>query len=312
MFAGALITLLSQPMHAADFYWDADLNATGNATSGTGLGSIANVRPNTNNIWNFTDAIWWDGVSASDAAVSAATFSTAGNVAIFNGTGGVVNLSAATTVDTLRVDSPGYIFQMDNSNTSATGNGTAGYSITTNALTGTGTATFQTNFAGRLTLNSAVDQTASFNLGSGAGNQMNMVKTGAGTLTWNGAFGALRHNNATDTTVQVQGGTLRLGTAWTGSGTFSGISLTNASTIDFNGRTTSFGRGIFGAATTTVTNSNATLSTVTLGASQGFSSTTDALITGKLALVYSPNSVAGNVLTLTNSNNTYDGGISVT
>ncbi len=93
VFTGAF-TAHSQ---AATFYWDADIDATGNLVNGTNLGGTGT--------WDTTAANWWDGVSAADAAWP----NVLADTAIFSGTAGTVSLGVPINVGTVLFNSGGYL-----------------------------------------------------------------------------------------------------------------------------------------------------------------------------------------------------------
>ena len=148
--AASVLLLGAASLPAAVVYWDADGNAIGNdSSSGAGLGGSGT--------WNPSNSNWWDGSSASDAAFPV----TGTDTAIFTGTGGIVQLGSAITVQTLTFNSDGFTI---------TG-GTGG----TNALTLASSNAINVNVAGTATVSAVV-------AGSG-GLTLNSTTTGTLALT---------------------------------------------------------------------------------------------------------------------------------
>ena len=107
-----IVSLIAGRASAADRYWDADANATGNVISGAGLGGTGN--------WDTTTLNWWDGTAASDVAW------TDGNVAIFSGTAGTATIPGLAATGITR-SATGLAFNTDGFVIGATGtSGTLG------------------------------------------------------------------------------------------------------------------------------------------------------------------------------------------
>ena len=148
--AASVLLLGAASLPAAVVYWDADGTAIGNnSSSGAGLGGSGT--------WNASNSNWWDGSSPSDAAFPG----TGTDTAIFTGTGGIVQLGSAITVQTLTFNSDGFTI---------TG-GTGG----TNALTLASSNAINVNVAGTATVSAVV-------AGSG-GLTLNSTTTGTLALT---------------------------------------------------------------------------------------------------------------------------------
>jgi autotransporter-associated beta strand protein len=148
--AASALLLGAASLPAAVVYWDADGTAIGNnASSGAGLGGAGT--------WNASNSTWWDGSSLVDAAFPG----TGTDTAIFTGTGGIVQLGSAITVQTLTFNSDGFTI---------TG-GTGG----TNALTLASNNAVNVNVAGTATVSAVV-------AGSG-GLTVNSTTTGTLALT---------------------------------------------------------------------------------------------------------------------------------
>src|SRR5215211_8298573 len=100
LLALIFVVLVVSRASAADRYWDSDANATGNATSGAGLGGSGN--------WDTSTLNWWDGAAASDIAW------TDGNVAIFSGTAGTVTIPGlSATASVITRSATGLVFNTD-------------------------------------------------------------------------------------------------------------------------------------------------------------------------------------------------------
>jgi autotransporter-associated beta strand protein len=161
--AASALLLGAASLPAAVVYWDADGTAIGNnASSGAGLGGAGT--------WNASNSKWWDGSSLVDAAFPG----TGTDTAIFTGTGGIVQLGSAITVQTLTFNSDGFTI---------TG-GTGG----TNALTLASNNAVNVNVAGTATVSAVV-------AGSG-GLTVNSTTTGTLALTGVNTYTGLTTVNA--------------------------------------------------------------------------------------------------------------------
>ena len=161
--AASALLLGAASLPAAVVYWDADGTAIGNnASSGAGLGGAGT--------WNASNSTWWDGSSLVDAAFPG----TGTDTAIFTGTGGIVQLGSAITVQTLTFNSDGFTI---------TG-GTGG----TNALTLASNNAVNVNVAGTATVSAVV-------AGSG-GLTVNSTTTGTLALTGVNTYTGLTTVNA--------------------------------------------------------------------------------------------------------------------
>jgi fibronectin-binding autotransporter adhesin len=96
LLALVFVALLTGRATAADFYWDADADATGNMTDGTNLGGTGT--------WDTSTLNWWDGVAVSDVTWPDS------NTAIFIGLPGQVQIPASNirTVTGLRFKTDGF------------------------------------------------------------------------------------------------------------------------------------------------------------------------------------------------------------
>jgi hypothetical protein len=166
---------ICQPLQAATLYWDVDATATGNASSGTGLGGAGT--------WNTSNANWWNGVTPIDQVWSNSL--NAGDTAVFSGTAGTVTLGAPITVGGLTFNVGGYTLAGGgNSLTLGTAGGLAPVvNATTGSTTITSNLVLGTNAylggAGSLTINTGVITDGGSNFG--------FTKFGAGALTLAGA-----------------------------------------------------------------------------------------------------------------------------
>jgi autotransporter-associated beta strand protein len=171
---------MNRPASASDLYWDADGDATGNATSGTNLGGATGV-------WDTAGSSnWWDGSSASN------TVWNDGNNAIFTGTPGNVIMIGAKAVS-------GIDFQSDGYNGEDNGVGSKG-----------GTVNLDVTNA---TINTASGVTGQLNarlVGSGT-----VTKTGDGTLILNNTSarvgGFPTASSEWTSNINVSAGTLQIG-----------------------------------------------------------------------------------------------------
>ncbi|WP_395736830.1 autotransporter-associated beta strand repeat-containing protein [Prosthecobacter sp.] len=124
----ALLPLCTSQVKGATFYWDSDANATGNNTSGAGLGGTGIWDTTTANWWNLTaDVPWTNATSPYDTA-------------IFAGAGGTVTLSGGINVGSLIFKTDGYTLTGDTLNLGAPATTyVQGYSHTVidSAITGT-------------------------------------------------------------------------------------------------------------------------------------------------------------------------------
>ena len=161
--AASVLLLGAASLPAAVVYWDADGTAIGNNSSGgAGLGGSGT--------WNASNSNWWDGSSPLDAAFP----STGTDTAIFTGTGGIVQLGSAITVQTLTFNSDGFTI---------TG-GTGG----TNALTLASSNAINVNVAGTATVSAVVAGSSGLTLNSTTTGTLALtgVNTYTGLTTVNG------------------------------------------------------------------------------------------------------------------------------
>ena len=163
--AASVLLLGAASLPAAVVYWDADGTAIGNnSSSGAGLGGSGT--------WNPSNSNWWDGFSPSDAAFPG----TGTDTAIFTGTGGIVQLGSAITVQTLTFNSDGFTI---------TG-GTGG----TNALTLASSNAINVNVAGTATVSAVVAGSGGLTLNSATTGTLALtgVNTYTGLTTVNGGI----------------------------------------------------------------------------------------------------------------------------
>ncbi|MHA3771339.1 autotransporter-associated beta strand repeat-containing protein [Verrucomicrobiota bacterium sgz303538] len=167
---------------AATYQWDPlQTGPTTGASGGAGL-------------WNAADLSWFNGATTTDIA-----WPNTGDTAVFGGTGGVVSLGGAITVNALQFDKGGYT--IDNG-------GTAANTLT---LSSTGAAITVTNATDSATISAVIAGSTAWSKAGLGALTLSGANTFTGGLTLNA--GILNINNATalgatGSTFTIAGGTI--------------------------------------------------------------------------------------------------------
>lgn len=192
-----LSSLFSTQGLAVDYYWDADLTATGNnATTGDNLGGSGD--------WdNLTTANWWDGVSAVDSQWD--DFANSG--AIFWGAAGFVTLPSDRTASSLAFKTSGYTVTGSTLNLS----GPATISVDTGVIADVGsilagTNGYSVNGGGILNLNGLSANTITGAVSVSGGSTLAVT----GSSRFGGATGDITLDNGTISNNDVGPGNLFL------------------------------------------------------------------------------------------------------
>lgn len=195
LIAICMLSVTCSALRAADLYWDSDAAAVGNsAITGAGLGGAGT--------WDAATTNWWDGVAGADNSWSA------GSVAVFKGTAGLVTLGAAQSAAGLTFNTDGY--ELTNTANALTLTGTPVVSVgpgITATMSGklAGTAGMSVSGGGLFALKPATNvnsMTGAVSISGGStlqlsrGGDIGGTGAGSGNVTLNN--GTLRNTDATN------------------------------------------------------------------------------------------------------------------